>query len=141
MNIAVTLRAFAPTDAGLVFSSWLRSYWDARPLPLREVPRELFFADRGHHGVVTRLIGRGAVVVACSDDPDEIYGWMCIDGRALHYVYVKELWRSKGVARALMASLPEALDVSHLTRAFIEGPGKRRRVTYNPYTLLECPCG
>jgi GNAT superfamily N-acetyltransferase len=131
--LPLAFRPVTDADVGLVYSSWLRSYWDARPPQVWDIPRETYFSDAGHHGVVTRLLARSVVTVAhAPDDPDEVYGWICVGARGLHYVYVKELWRRKGVATRLLDGAPVGV-ASHMTKAFRDGPGKRLALLFNPY--------
>lgn len=138
--IPVSLRPATAGDLGLVYSSWMRSYWDAKPASLAGVPRELYFSDAGHHGVIDRLLRRPDAIlsVACdTKDHDEIYGWACWSARALHYVYVKELWRRKGVASALVAKGP-SLPVSHVTVAYLKAfTSIERPIVHDPYALME----
>ncbi len=140
MSLPIAFRAAVPADLGLVYSSWLKSYWDARPMALAHVARALFFSDSGHHGVIDRLLPRSTVTVAHPPgDPDEIYGWLCSSERALHYLYVKELWRRKGVARGLLAfaEYGPAIRCSHLTSAFLEALGRECDCQYDPYAMME----
>jgi len=111
----IPLRPAVETDLGLIFSSWLKSYWATRPPEMTAVASGLYFSDQGHHGVIERILGRtGAIVAHVPDDPDTIMGWACIEDDCLHYVYVREIWRRKGVAKALVGAVPVAT-VSHLT--------------------------
>jgi hypothetical protein len=68
---------------------------------------------------VKRLMSRSQVttLVACDkEEPDIIYGWLCYESKAhnplpaLHYVFVKELARSGGVATALFTAAGVSLD-------------------------------
>ena len=137
MTLPVAIRPADSGDVGLIYSSWLKSYWDARPPALRGVPREVFFSDHGHHGVITRLLPRSSVLVACEpEDPSEIYGWLCASPRALHYVYVKELWRRKHVATRLINAIGSwPMPVSHVTEAFTRHLAKDVRL--DPYAMME----
>jgi GNAT superfamily N-acetyltransferase len=134
--IPLVIRPAEGGDVGLVLSSWLQSYYHSRAPAIWDIPRDLFFSEQGHQGIVKNLLKRCPVLVAHAPElPDEIYGWVCFDPAALHYVYIKELWRMKGVASALLDAAPGLVRCSHYTRAFIEGPGRKRVFFYDPYRV------
>ncbi len=95
--------------------------------------------------IVEHYAATGDLIVACVPSmPDEAYGWTCA-GRSpsiLHYVYVKTVWRTKGVGRALVAAAGfgagAPLVCSHMTpafrKAFCERPTKRPFELINPYS-------
>jgi hypothetical protein len=59
---------------------------------------------------------KNKVKIAClPDDPNVIIGYSIVsqDLSTLHYVYVKKVWRRRGIAKSLCALTP--LQVSHLT--------------------------
>lgn len=135
MTLPIAFRDGTDADAGLIFSSWLRSYYDARPPAIWDIQREVYFADSGHHGVVERILRVSRVLIAHPpDDPDEVYGWACGGAGLLHYVYVKELWRRKGVATRLVAEVAPGptLTVSHRTKSFV-GLADKYQIAYDPY--------
>ena len=64
--------------------------------------------------------------IAC--DPvktDFIWGWACVDGPVLHYVFTRDSCRGNGVARMLTADA-EAIAHKH-PGALLFQPSKRRR--------------
>lgn len=125
---AIVIRAAVETDLGLIYSSWLRSYWNARPAALGGVS----YADyqSGQRARIDRLLAAHGARVACSPAaPDTIMGWACDDGFVLHYLYVRQTYRRMGIAGQLRGMLPGA---THMTDAFHRCfPG----VTYTPYLL------
>lgn len=132
-NPDVLLRPAVEGDAGLIVSSWLKSYRAAKPPELEDVRPAVYYADSGHHGVVLRALDRaGAVVAASPEHPDVIYGWACYEGAVLHYLYVKDLWRRKHVGQRLLALVADPLVVTHLTPAFRKLAGKREH-DHDPY--------
>jgi GNAT superfamily N-acetyltransferase len=100
----VTIRPAEEGDTALLFNSWLRSYRDSPRV--NGTPSALYY--RYHHPLVTRVLARPESSVLCAVDPrkpDRIHGWLCFEwaGSVLvvHYLYVKQIWRRKGIARLL----------------------------------------
>lgn len=97
---AVTmLRAGVPADHPFVIDSWLLSGRS------QAIARD---AGRGYAGdmkwLLRRLLERGALLVACDkEEPGAIWGWALTRGSSIFYVYVRQEFRRKGLARALLA--------------------------------------
>lgn len=54
--------------------------------------------------LIRRLLDRGALLVACDkDEPGAIWGWALTRGTTVVYVYVRQEFRRKGLAKALLA--------------------------------------
>jgi GNAT superfamily N-acetyltransferase len=89
-------------DEGLVLASWARQI---RKLPpFRQVSGEEF---KAHTLRLERLLQRCPPVIACEPKhPEQVFGWVCAelqgDDRVLHFVYVRNTWRRKGIARYLL---------------------------------------
>lgn len=106
-SLPIVFRDAGPDDLQLVADSWCKSYarsnWAA------------FFKTRGQNytraqdRLLKRILGRGArlIIAAWSEGPELILGWACYEGSTLHYVWVREQWQGKGVARAMIAAIPE----------------------------------
>lgn len=132
------LRGGRTTDAPLIFSSWLKSYWHATKGDQR-VQGPLFFAE--HHKLIERLIEKSVVVCACNpEDSDQVFGWaMGTPGEVLHYVYLREPYRRFGLAGRMLDTLRiERCAFSHRTPAF-ERIARRRHLTFNPYLTGVAP--
>jgi GNAT superfamily N-acetyltransferase len=156
MSLPILLRPFAASDAGLVFNSWLKSYANSAWANL--IPTGRLYWER-HHEVVDRLVRTARVVVACwEEDPDLVAGWACFqeDAQAvpiLHYVYVRERFRRKRLAAALLGqaagSMPAPPDrlwseqpirYTHRSRVCSELPIPPSWV-YDPYAMFPGPGG
>jgi GNAT superfamily N-acetyltransferase len=61
--------------------------------------------------------GATALVTCAADDPDQILGFLVHEGPVVHYLYVKELFRRKGLATALLdsAQIPPVFFYTHRT--------------------------
>lgn len=125
-----------------VVNSWIRSYrngceWAAK------IPGVVYFSDYGHRGLIVKTLARTNVetlIVGPEDDASFIHGWICYEPGPtplLHYLYVKDYYRGKGLARMLTrAAGLERGDVvcSHETRASESWKRAGRQIDYrNPY--------
>jgi GNAT superfamily N-acetyltransferase len=132
---AIVIRAAVETDLGLIYSSWLRSYWNARPAALDGVA----YADyqQGQRARIDRLLRTHGASVACSPAaPDTIMGWACFDPARdempWHYVYTRQTYRRMGVASLLLGPAQAGTAATHMTDAFHRC---FPRVPFNPYLL------
>lgn len=113
------IRSFAPGDVPLIGDTWRSSYassdWArfvSSPNEWRAVKgqsgRKQSYAPvywNGQRARVDRLLASNVVLVDEADD-GLIDGWICGWPRTtLHYVYVRQGRRGRGVARALLAAL------------------------------------
>jgi hypothetical protein len=127
MTDGIVIRPAVETDLALIYSSWLRSYWNATA-----AHSGVAYSDyqRGQRARIDRLLAKCGARIACNPEaPDTIMGWACADGFALHYVYTRQIYRHMGVAALAMGSLA---GVTHMT------PGFARcfpNVPFNPYLL------
>lgn len=105
----LTFRDPVPSDIVLVLDAWSKGFksspWAGT------VPNNLW-----HETVtttVTQLLARGArLVILCSEArPDQIVGFACWEpvkgGLCLHYLYVKDPFRKKGLATALLTTIED----------------------------------
>jgi GNAT superfamily N-acetyltransferase len=138
--ITFDVRPAKPTDMAFVFDSWLKSYRYRIDRPAAEshrCPRCKRMPPRDINGAaavegmrtsdyfdvqrdrIVRLLSRGSTVVVAFPDepvrsPDVIAAWACYDAlpEVLHYVYVDDFYRRKGLARRLIG---ERRVITHLT--------------------------
>lgn len=99
----IRIRKAEGSDIGFIFSSWLKSYRDS--FFAQNITTTIFFSE--HHKVIERLLKGCDVYVACNEnDVAELYGFICgerIEGLfVLHYVYVKQMFRSLGIGTTLL---------------------------------------
>ena len=108
-------RAFLPSDKDFILSSWARSFMrsqDTGPIPI-----ELYFET--YRQVIEHVLTRPRVRIHVAVDPDmeapfEIHGYIVaepgpfrkgvrdVEKPAVHFLYVKETRRRKGLATSLM---------------------------------------
>lgn len=94
-----SLRTATDADLRFVHSSFHTAHWKnhARKHTLKEV------YDAGMDKRIDRLVFRSKVLVAFFPEvPDEVLGWSCVEGDALHYVYVKAVYRRRGIGTGLV---------------------------------------
>lgn len=133
---AVILRPAVESDAALIYSSWLRSYWNSTMSKSGVAYQDY---ARGQRARIDRLLAKHGAVVACSPEaPSTIMSWACV-GRwtipqgfpvSLHYVYTRQPYRRQGHARLLVAA--DADGATHMTPAFARC---FPTVPFNPYLL------
>ena len=90
-----------------VLETWLTSF---RKSPWAGVvPNDLY--KPVYLNAIKQLLDRGAMVLCAvnPDKPDHILGWICFERTSdsvpvVHYVFVKPLYRKRGVAKSLFAS-------------------------------------
>ncbi len=95
-------------DIGFVRDSWVRSGAKVMRQMLRKglFERETYLSHQ--RALVTSLIGRSRVIIACNPKyPEQIFGWICVgEGSVrplLHYIYIKEPYRrSFGISAELL---------------------------------------
>lgn len=130
------IRRAQPEDYGYIVKSWVRSYSQS-PFALAVGPASEAKAfetpkgsvrwsagrtyQAGHYALVNRLVRQCSVLVAETDTGEGLI----IDGfavgeperRILHYVFVRELERGSGLARALVGEMlgPGPVTYTHQT--------------------------
>lgn len=152
----VTIRSATLEDMPYVYDTWLKSYCESEVFtlirqgnrnaqePFCDLKKELFF--RPHRRRIQQLESAGRLIVrvaqrapAGPDDP--LLGWEAHDGAssALHFVYVRQAFRQKGIACQLLRSWPiDRLAVTHLTPDFLRAFSKETYM-YHPYAFWVDP--
>lgn len=108
MKLTVTLRPMISADRGFIVGTWLRNY--ARTREAHRVVPEAYHA--GQTALIDELLDREETILAVNPEKsDQIFGFIC--GRratltapgVVHYAYVKDVFRRKGVGRLLVTTL------------------------------------
>lgn len=129
----IRIKNLADPRHPLVYDSWLRYWASSNSLPRVAV-------DTGGRKAIERILSRPTTEVRTavdSEDANKIYGLAVVDPsvKVLSWVYVKKEFREYGVARALLADIPEV-------RAWWVGRGanlvaKVTRIVFDPLLLLD----
>jgi GNAT superfamily N-acetyltransferase len=96
------------------------------------IPKDTFMDF--YKNVIGAMLTKCNVKVAClPDDPSVIIGYSILssDYQAIVWVYVKQAWRNKGIAKALVPKYPIA--VTHLTRLGKTLLPKFEGAIFNPF--------
>ena len=101
-------RFASPADHAFVCDAWIRSYRDsdtAGSLPVHMWRAAMWPAVEW----VRQRPGTQTVVAHDVDDPDILFGFICADCSdvtpVVFYVFVKQAYRSAGIARGLFAAM------------------------------------
>lgn len=129
MSQLYRVRALEPGDRGFVAQNWGRSVWASGG---GDLPKDLF--DHWHRLLVDALLDRAEVALACSTTRASVlYGFAVGEPGYLHYTYIVDELRGRGVARELITAAcsgyPAVLETSH------PWPVRGRRFVHNPYRL------
>lgn len=100
------------------------------------IPKQIFMTE--YKKVAEALVAgnRTAIKVAClKEDPDVILGYSILsnDYQTIHWVFVKNSWRQKGIARSLLPKYPTS--VTHLTKLGKDLLPKFENTVFNPFNL------
>lgn len=126
MNLKIRLAK--DSDHNFILATWLRSYRElgvTKPVP----ESEIFFKE--HQAKIKQALESGKCLIATTDDEDQICGFLCYSEKAVHYIFVKTVFRKYGIANRLLDAAGDMKEFSHFTKftPFF----KRRNLTYNPY--------
>jgi hypothetical protein len=113
---AVTIKLISGDQhaEAFVLNSWLRSYERRGRVRNGIDPRFAFKSHTGpliasadyyrtHHPELQRLVRRSRIALAVLTEDHDVYlGWACGTAGVLHYVYTKYVYRTAGIARALV---------------------------------------
>jgi GNAT superfamily N-acetyltransferase len=140
-GIQVGVRGYMPgDDDGIIYAPWCNHIRRSGPFAAF-TPQEF----REHKkGLLERLVASHGVTVACHKDlPQVVHGWVCGDAerRVCHFVYVKDDFRERGIARALLEfEFPALGEHTHYyTHKSRQAPGLADRMgfIYNPYMVMK----
>jgi GNAT superfamily N-acetyltransferase len=160
--ISFALRMAEPTDVNFVYDSWLRSYEyqtgdeaaDARvcrscgrmgrrrDVSGGEANAEIHPSDYwpGQRQRIDRLLATTAAVIVAhpAETPSVIAGWACVDNHpdVVHYVYVREFYRKRGIAKRLIEGRKVCTHLTESRRPDSATAWKRRMgMRYLPHLL------
>lgn len=106
---AYAFRPYIKADINFIKSSWSKSYYRGASFD------KILDVDEFnvlHRPIMARILNRpnATTIIACSkEDPNIIIGWILVEktkeiNPVIHYVYVKEVIQSEGLAKALVKS-------------------------------------
>jgi GNAT superfamily N-acetyltransferase len=109
------LRAVVKDDWAYILDSWKKSY---RELGSEQhVPKHIYWPEQHARIEYLRMDPKVEFRIAADpEDPDFIWGWACVEGPVLHYVFVRASAQGQGVAKLLLRGLPVPLVCTHWTK-------------------------
>jgi hypothetical protein len=126
-----TIRPAVAEDKNLILATFLRGlYYGDSWFSL--IPKDTFMDYYKH--IIEAMLVKCNIQVAClPDDPSVILGYSILssDYQAIVWVYVKQAWRSKGIATHLVPKHP--LAVTHLTKLGKLLMNKIPSAVFNPF--------
>jgi len=129
------IRDGKPEDNNFILSTFLRGlYYGDSWFSL--IPKDAFMQ---HYKKVANYLvipGNSTIKVAClKEDPNVILGYSILsnDFQTIHWVFVKNAWRNKGIAKSLVPQYPTV--VTHLTKVGKQLLTKFEGAVFNPFKL------
>ena len=130
------LRPAAAGDAPFVLDSWRRSYGDAQNAHAPSLETYI----RAQRRVIEQCLSTSETAVAhWPGEPDHILGWVCYrpgPKPVVHYLFVKQLYRGRGLGRALLDHAVGDANQLWTTHARKLGIW-RRRITFCPALIFD----
>lgn len=127
------VRDVMPGDLSFIMATFLRGlyYGDSW---FSEIPKDIFMDN--YKRVVKAIVDNPKTIikVAClPDDPEVILGYSILgdDFKSIHWIYVKSIWRHKGIAKSLLPQFPTR--VTHLTSLGKSLMNKYPDTIFNPF--------
>ena len=125
------------SDFNFIINSWLKSYRDS-PM-CRDISNPVYYAGQGDKiEQILRNPETVGMIVCAKDDPDQIIAYAIFDNKSpiSHYVYVKNLFRKRGIARLLFNIMikhhqGKRLHCTHYSSRL----KKKDYLVFNPYAL------
>lgn len=115
------LRPYKKEDLNFIQNSWGSSYYKGAEFNSFLSPKEFNSKHRPIRESIL-LKANAAVLIACGkEDKDLILGWILVEkpkvGITLHYIYIKEAFKSEGISEALLkaALTDKPILVTHMT--------------------------
>lgn len=107
--------SFPEQYRNLIFSKWMRSFRYGNDY-IKLINSDDYFA--AYEIYITSLLNKPNSTLrlaVLSEDKDVVLGWSLIDGETLHYVYVQNEQRNKGIAKFLV---PVSIKtITHVTKS------------------------
>lgn len=127
------IRNFKADDLPFIMSTWLKGLYYGETF-YSDVPKQIFMDN--YKKFLIAILERSIVKIACSpEDENQIFGYSVLskDFTTIHWVFVKSLYRKKGIAKALVPQYPTY--VSHLTPLGKSLLTKFKDCVFNPFAL------
>lgn len=129
----IQIRPFRVEDKAFIMATWLKGQYYGHPW-FSEIKKDVY--NQQYAAYVEQLLAKSntKVNIAClRQDPEVILGYSVLSPTALHWCYVKDAWRRRGIAGRLTQG--EAIvSVTSLTKPGKE-IAKKRGWIFNPWAM------
>ena len=128
--MSLKIRPMKDEDTNFILSTWLKSYREYGPSPVPE--SSIYYKEHQKH--IKSLLSSESIV-ACTEDEEQIVGFLVATNQTAHYVYVKAVFRKFGVANRLIDSVKRLKYFSQFTK--FAPLFEKRGLQYNPYKFYQ----
>lgn len=129
------IRDGKPEDHNFILATFLKGlYFGDSWFSL--IPRAIFMDNYKKVAEALVISSKVVIKIAClKEDPDVIIGYSILssDYQTVHWVYTKQNWRRKGIAKSLTPKYPAT--VTHLTDLGKKLLYKLEGTIFNPFNL------
>jgi GNAT superfamily N-acetyltransferase len=138
--IGIATRPAVADDLAFVFSTWLKGYRYGSSFGRGGMRNSVFYP--AHREILEAILGREAtdvLIASVADTPGIDVGYLVYEPNVLHWLYVKESFRRRGIARMLLLAAGfqpplKGVEISHVSDDWYRflkqrAPGAK----YNPY--------
>lgn len=126
----VAVRLAGPGDMAFVSASWFECYWKATARDAN-IPYGTY--RPAQDALIRRLLARSKTLVAYAREiPDEIAGYIVLEGDCAHFLYVKHVYRRMGIATGLAKDVTKRY--SHATKLGTR-IARAKGIHFDPYFL------
>lgn len=129
------VRDYKIEDKSFILATFLRGLYYGNEF-FNIIPKDIFMDN--YKRVAEALIDnpRNVVKIAClKEDPDVILGYSILSGdyQTIHWIFVKKLWRNKGISKILLPQFPIA--ITHFTTLGLGLLPKFKECVFDPFRL------
>lgn len=133
VNDLYDVRDYSLEDKNFICATFLRGlYYGDSWFSL--VPKSIFMDN--YKKVIEALLSSPNVsvkIASLKEDPSVILGYSILsnDYQSIHWVFVKSVWRNKGISKSLVPTHP--MQVTHLTKLGLSLLPKLNGAVFNPF--------
>lgn len=93
------IREARESDLAFIYSTWLRGQYHGSAY-FSFIDKDYYFKE--YAKIITNLLSTSTIMVTClEEDDDVIIGYLVYNTDTVHWAYVKQVWRNKGVANKM----------------------------------------
>lgn len=129
------IRPIKPEDLSFIYSTWSRGQYHGYS-PHSVINKQVFFKE--YSKITSNILKHPSthVYITCLPDAEDIIlGYVVIQNNVLHWIYVKQAWRNKGISKLMLEFFKDGLKyhtgITDNSFSFLSKLG----LTYNPFLL------